>query len=141
MAYSPQIQRLVRRLDGIPDAIKRDLQPAVVKSADEVADLQRSLAESSRDTGALIDSIEVTGPGNSTPPYSQPGGSRTAHEVQALVTVGNTDVRYPHLVEYGTKDAPAQPFFWPAVRSLQNRINNRLNRAARKAIRDFWSNQ
>lgn len=141
MAYSPQIQRLMRLLDGIPDAIKKDLQPAVVKSADEVADLQRRLAESSRDTGALIDSIEVTGPGETTPAYSQPGGSRTAHELQALVTVGNSDVRYPHLVEYGTKDAPAQPFFWPAVRSLQNRINNRLNRAARKAIRDFWSNQ
>jgi HK97 gp10 family phage protein len=141
VAYSLQIQRLMRRLDGIPDAIKQDLQPAVVKSADEVADLQRRLAESSRDTGALIESIEVTGPGDSTPPYSQPGGSRTAHEVQALVTVGNSEVRYPHLVEYGTKEAPAQPFFWPAVRSLQKRINNRLNRAARKAIRDFWSNQ
>jgi phage protein, HK97 gp10 family len=141
VAYSPQIQRLMRRLDGIPDAIKQDMQPAVVKSAGEVADLQRRLAESSRDTGALIESIEVTGPGDSTPPYSQPGGSHTAHEVQALVTVGNAEVRYPHLVEYGTKDAPAQPFFWPAVRSLQKRINNRLNRAARKAIRDFWSNQ
>lgn len=141
MVYSPQIQRLMRRLDGIPDAIKQDLQPAVVKSADEVADLQRRLAESSRDTGALIDSIEVTGPGETTPAYSQPGGSHTAHEVQALVTVGNSEVRYPHLVEYGTKDAPAQPFFWPAVRSLQKRINNRLNRAARKAIREFWSNQ
>jgi HK97 gp10 family phage protein len=140
VAYSPQIQRLMRRLDGIPGAIKQDMQPAVVKSADEVADLQRRLAETSRDTGALIDSIEVTGPGDTTPPYSQPGGSHTAHEVQALVTVGNSEVRYPHLVEYGTKDAPAQPFFWPAVRSLQKRINNRLNRVARKAIRTYWSN-
>jgi HK97 gp10 family phage protein len=141
VAYSPQIQRLMRRLDGIPDAIKQDMQPAVVKSADELADLQRRLAERSRDTGALIDSIEVTQPGGTTPPYSQPGGSRTAHELQALVTVGDHVVRYPHLVEYGTKDAPAQPFFWPAVRSLQKRINNRLNRAARKAIRTYWSNQ
>lgn len=141
MAYSAQIQRLMRRLEGIPDAIKQDMQPAVVKSADEIADVQRRLAESSRDTGALIDSIEVTEPGGTTPPYSQPGGSRTAHELEAIVTVGDHVVRYPHLVEYGTTTAQAQPFFWPAVRSLQKRINNRLNRAARKAIRTYWNDQ
>ncbi len=141
MAYSPQIQRLMRRLEGIPNAIKADMQPAVVKSADELAELQRRFAERSRDTGALIDSIEVTKPGDTTPPYSQPGGSRTAHELEAIVTVGNSEVRYPHLVEYGTENAQAQPFFWSAVRSLQKRINNRLNRAARKAIRTYWSNQ
>lgn len=131
----------MRRLEGIPDAIKQDMQPAVVKSAEELAEMQRRLAETSRDTGALIDSIEVTKPGESTPPYSQPGGERTAHELEAIVTVGDHVVRYPHLVEYGTKEASAQPFFWPAVRSLQKRINNRLNRAARKAIRTYWSNQ
>lgn len=129
------------RLEGIPAAIRQDIKPALMKSAEELADMQRHLAESSRDTGALIESIEVTAPGETTPAYSQPGGSRTAHELEAIVTVGNEDVRYPHLVEYGTADAPAQPYFWPAVRTLQKRINNRLNRAARKAIRDFWSKQ
>lgn len=114
------------------------MKPVVVKSAEEVAQLAVHLAETSRDTGALIDSIEVTQPGGTTPAYSQPGGSPTAHELEAIVTVGNSDVRYPHLVEYGTAEAPAQPFFWPAVRLLQARINNRLNRAARKAARNHW---
>jgi HK97 gp10 family phage protein len=141
MAYSAQTQRLIARLAALPEAIKTDLRKAVVKSADEVADLQRDLAVNSRDTGALIDSITVTEPGHATPAYSQPGGSMTAHELQAIVTVGNSDVRYPHLVEYGTAHTPAQPYFWPAVRSLQKRINNRLNRQARKAIRMYWTNQ
>lgn len=141
MAYSAQVQRLMRRLEGIPDAIKQDMQPAIITSGEELAGVQRRLAESSRDTGALIDSIEVTMPGATTPPYSQPGGSRTAHELEAIVTVGDHVVRYPHLVEYGTVHAPAQPFFWPAARSLQKRINNRLNRAARKAIRSYWNKQ
>lgn len=141
MGYSPQVKRLMARLEGIPAAIRQDIKPALIKSADELADMQRHLAESSRDTGALIDSIEVTAPGETTPAYSQPGGSRTAHELEAIVTVGNHAVRYPHLVEYGTADAPAQPYFWPAVRTLQRRIRNRLNRAARKAIRDYWSKQ
>ncbi|UJW85762.1 HK97 gp10 family phage protein [Devosia sp. SL43] len=139
MGYSPQIQRLMARLEGIPLAIREEIQPAVIKSAEEIAALQRQLAESSRDTGDLIDSIEVTMPGGTTPAYSQPGGSTTAHELEAIVTVGNHAVRYPHLVEYGTADAPAQPFFWPPVRVLRTRINNRLNRAARRAVRNYRS--
>lgn len=139
MAYSPQLQRVLAKIEGIPEAIRKDMQPAIVKSAEEVAAMQRRLAESSRDTGALIDSIEVTPPGSTTPAYSQPGGARTAHELEAIVTVGNHVVRYAHLVEYGTAHAPAQPFFWPSWRALQRRVSNRLNRAARKAARDYWS--
>lgn len=139
MAYSAQVQRLMRRIESIPDAIRQDMQPAIVKSAEELAGMMGHLAEPSRDTGALIDSIEVTPPGGNTPAYSQPGGERTAHELEAIVTVGNHAVRYPHLVEHGTANAPAQPFFWPAVRTLQKRINNRINRAMRKAIKEHWN--
>lgn len=129
------------RIEALPDAIRQEMKPVVIKSADEVAQLAAHLAETSQDTGALIESIQVTPPGGTTPAYSQPGGSRTAHELEAIVTVGDHEVRYPHLVEYGTATAPAQPFFWPAVRLLQRRINNRLNRAARKAAREHWSEQ
>lgn len=139
MGYSPQLQRLLARMEAIPEAVRREVQPNIIKSADELAGLVQHLAEPSRDTGALIESVEVTPPGGTTPAYSQPGGSRTATELEAIVTVGNSGVRYPHLVEYGTAEAPAQPFFWPAVRSLRKRINARTNRAIRKAIRAHWS--
>ena len=139
MAYSPQLKRVLARIEALPNAVRDDLKPSLIKSATDVADMVQHLAETSRDTGALIDSVAVTLPGQTTPPYSQPGGSRTAHELEAIVTVGNSDVRYAHLVEYGTAEAPAQPFFWPAVRTLRKRINGRLKRAAGKAARDWWS--
>ena len=113
--------------------------PALLKSGHELANAQKALAESSRDSGDLIDSIEVTPPGQSTPPYSQPGGSRVAGETEVLVTAGNSDVRYPHLVEFGTAHAEAQPFFWPAFRLLRKRLQNRINRAAKKAVKDAWN--
>lgn len=138
MAYSKQVRDLQKRMMAIPQAIREDLKPTLMQSGNELADAMRHLAEPSRDTGALIESVEVTAPGGNTPAYSQPGGARTAGELEVIVTVGNEDVRYPHLVEYGTALADAQPFFWPAVRLLQRRINNRTNRKIRALIKQHW---
>ena len=130
---SAQTARLQRRLAAIPQAVKRAVEPALVQSGNELAAAMRALAP--EDTGDLKDSIAVTLPGQSTPPYSQPGGSQVAKENQVLVTVGNHVVRYPHLVEYGTANAAAQPFFWPAFRLKRKRLANRIKRAISKAVR------
>jgi HK97 gp10 family phage protein len=61
-----------------------------------------------------------------------------ANELEAIVTVGNTDVRYPHLVEYGTSDTPAQPFFWPGFRLTRKRAANRIKRAISTAVKKNW---
>lgn len=129
---------LKRRIEAVIANVRTTVDPALKKSADEIADLQRSLAERSRDTGALIDSITVTpGPGQ-TPPYSQPGGSHTVEEHTVAITAGNADVRYPHLVEHGTASAPAQPFFWPGFRLGRKRAQNRIKRAISKSVREGW---
>lgn len=128
--------RFQKRMEAIPKEVRAAIKPALMKSGQELQAAMRRLAETSRDTGALIDSITVTGPGETTPPYSQPGGSKVVPENAVAVTVGNTDVRYPHLVEYGTAKAHAQPFFWPAFRLYRKRITRRINRAINKAIKD-----
>ena len=131
---SSQLSRLSKRLNAIPKAVRQAVQPTLIQSGEELAQRMRHLAP--EDTGALKDSIEVTPPGQSTPAYSQPGGSTVARDNEVLVTAGNSDVRYPHLVEYGTADAPAQPFFWPAYRLAKKRIANRVKRAIRKAVKE-----
>lgn len=138
MSNDGGLKRFQERMRAIPKAAREAVQPALVKSADEIAASVRTLAESSRDTGALIDSVHVTKPGERTPPYSQPGGSKVAGELEAVVTVGNSEVRYGHLVEYGTVEAPAQPFFWPAVRLNRKRSTNRIKRAVAKAVKENW---
>lgn len=139
MPKSAQLARLEARLHAIPVAVREAVLPTLAKNANELASGMARLAETSRDTGALIDSIAVTSPGHATPAYSQPGGSRVAGPLEAVVTAGNTAVRYPHLVEYGTADTDAQPFFWPAVRLLSKRLNARMKRAIRKAVRTEWN--
>lgn len=133
---SPQLTRLQRRLEAIPAKVKEAVQPALRASGDELVGTMRQLAP--EDTGALKDSLVATPAGQMTPAYSQPGGSTVVPENAVVVTAGNTDVRYPHLVEFGTVDASAQPFFWPAFRLTRKRITNRIKRAISKAVRENW---
>jgi HK97 gp10 family phage protein len=137
MPKQGSIEALRARFAAIPEAVRDAVQPALVKSAEELQARMRLLAP--KDTGALANSIAVTLPGESTPPYSQPGGSRTAGETEVIVTAGNSAVRYAHLQEYGTADAPARPFFWPAFRLTRKRIENRIKRAIAKAVKDEFA--
>ena len=121
MADDGGIGRLQKRFAALPRAVREGVHPALLKSGNEMASTMRQVAPDDPATGApdLKSSIEVTGPG-------------------VAVTVGNADVRYPHLVEYGTTKAPAQPFFWTTVRLLQKRSANRIKRAIGKAVRNNW---
>lgn len=133
------LKRFQERMNAIPQAVRDGVKPALVKSADEMAAAMKALAP--EDTGDLKRSINVTGPGQRTPPYSQPGGSKMVPENAAAVTVGDSDTRYPHLVEYGTNDTHAQPFFWPGFRTTQKRATNRIKRAMAKAVKDNWGSK
>lgn len=136
MANDGGLRSFQRRMVAIPEEVRAALKPTLLKSGEELKATMRHLAEHSRDTGALIDSITVTGPGETTPPYSQPGGSKVVPENAVAVTVGNSDVRYAHLVEYGTTKTQAQPFFWPAFRLHRTKITRRIKRAISKAVKD-----
>lgn len=138
---------LTRKLQAMRDAVAPVLRPALVAAGNEVAKDARTLAEASRRTGDLIESIHVTGPGETTPVHSTDGGQRTAGPFEVLVTAGDTDARHAHLVEGGTKPRmhkdgtstgtmPAAPFFNVAWRLNRKRLEQRLNRVLRKALRE-----
>ena len=138
MANKDGLDNLMKAFDRVKKAPRDRINAALLTSANELADAQRHLAP--EDTGALKDSITVTGPGQRTPPYSQPGGERVAGDHEVIVTVGDHATRYPHLVEYGTAHTEAQPYFWPALRILRKRLQQRIDRAGRKAVKDAWDN-
>lgn len=131
------LETLLKRLDAIPKEVREAVKPALIKSGEELQQTMQLLAPV--DTGALRDSIAVTLPGEATPPYSQPGGSRVAKENEVIVTAGNAKTRYVHLLEYGWSGAPAHPYFWPAFRLLRARIQRRTKRAISQAIKKGWN--
>ncbi|SFD17140.1 HK97-gp10 family putative phage morphogenesis protein [Salipiger profundus] len=123
-----------KRMKAMVRAGKDAAGPALLQGGYEVAEAMETLAP--EDSGDLVGSIAVTPAGQSTPPYSQPGGSHVVPENQVAITAGNSDVRYPHLQEYGTRHHAAQPFFWPGFRLARKRAENRIKRALAKAIRE-----
>ncbi|MBN8998497.1 MAG: HK97 gp10 family phage protein [Rhizobiales bacterium] len=143
MANDGGIARLERRLAAIPADVKAAALPAVKRQAEAMADTMRGLVPVDR--GDLRDSITVTPAGQQTPAYSQPGGSMVVPENATAVTVGNADVRYGHLVEYGhgasgfsSAAAPAKPFFWPSVRLHQAKAKRAIKSAIGKAVKKNW---
>jgi len=130
------IGRLQRRLAAIPKAVKDATQPALRKQGETmVGTMRRFVPKETRD---LEYSIKYTMAGNQTPAYSQPGGSMTVPENAVAITVGNTDVRYGHLVEYGTTKMQAQPYFWPAVRLHNKKSRQAIKRAVATAVKKNW---
>lgn len=128
-----QSRLLGARLAAIPEAMVREVRPALIKGAEEVATTMRALVPV--DDGDLKASITVTAPGQSTPAYAEGGGKRTAGSNQALVTVGNEKVRHGHLQEFGTVKQEAQPFMRPGYRLAKPRAQRRIQRAIGQAVR------
>lgn len=122
-----------KRLRDMPAQARMHLGDGAVAAAEEVAGTIRALAPV--DEGDLAASVAVTGPGLATPAHSQPGGVMVVPENAAAVTVGNSDVRYPHLVEHGTVKMAAKPYFWPGYRLSKQAAAQKIKAAMRRAIK------
>ena len=127
----------MKRLNAIPAAVKAAVVPSLLASATEIQGAMKTLVPVK--TGALRDSIVVTGPGGTTPAYSQPGGGHAVPENAVALTAGNSAVRYGHIVEYGSQKMHAEPFFWPSYRLFKKRAANRIKRGIRKAVKDNFN--
>lgn len=133
VSLSEQSRILGARLKAIPAAVVREVQPALIAGANEVAAMMRVFVP--RDEGDLDASITVTAPGATTPAYAEGGGKRVAAENQALVTAGNAEVRHGHLQEFGTVNHEAQPFMRPGARLARPKVQRRISRAIGAAIK------
>ncbi|WP_306113272.1 MULTISPECIES: HK97-gp10 family putative phage morphogenesis protein [unclassified Roseovarius] len=133
MSITKDSKRLEKRLKAIPGDVLDGLRPALVKGAQDIADAMETLVP--EDTGDLQNTITVTGPNDTTPAYAAGGGKRTAGPQQALVTVGSPEVRYGHIVEFGSVKTEAQPFMRPAFRLKKAKVMRRIQTAVNKVIK------
>lgn len=143
-------ERLLAKMAAIPQEIRKEMAEAVKQGADDIVTLQQRLAPVG--TGALRDSIVAT-QGGATPKYSTFKGKETGGESDPELTVrisaGNAQVRYAHIVEFGSAPhknggffagtehpgTKPNPFFFTGYRAMRRKVKSRISRATKKAIK------
>lgn len=146
MAKVENVGRLKRKLTAFPKAAKFEIERAMIKSAREMVSMAKGLVPV--DQGALRDSIDWTfggAPKGSIAIGSIPG----PNDVAITVYAGDEVAYYARWVEFGTAPhkvggmfrgaqhpgAGAQPFFYPAFRSVRKRMKSRVGKAVRSAAK------
>jgi HK97 gp10 family phage protein len=118
MPSNQQLAKIQARLEAIPKAVRDDVKPSLQQSGAEL--VAAISAAAPKETGKLSASIAVT--------------PKAGQDAAVAVTAGNADAPYARFVEFGTVDAPAHPFFWPAYRAAKDRIKDNIKNAISGAV-------
>lgn len=157
MATIERRERLVAKLRALPPEARSRIKQALAQGADEITDMQRRLAP--KDTGKLRDSIMQTWgdkPALSSAGLAGGGSMPGDPDLTVWITAGGgprDSGWYARFVEFGTAShvnkgafpgtihpgTKAQPFFFPAYRSLKRRVKSRITRAFSKSMKDVAS--
>ena len=155
------LKSLEAKLKKIPAEARSAIKQALAESADETVATMKNLAPVSKtgshgwEPGMLRESIVATFGDGSTPKYAAFTARKGRRRVKAAdpdlsvtITAGNEDVRYAHLVEFGTAPhvnggrfkgsqhpgTQAQPFFYPGYRANKKKAAARIKRAVKRGI-------
>lgn len=120
------------RIQRIPPAVRKRINAANEKSAEELAAMMVRLApRDPNGDGALQRSIryyELT---------NDAGAGNTGGGVTWRVSAGNEEAFYARFVEFGAADGTvAQPFFYGSYRAMRRLIKARQLRAFRQALKE-----
>lgn len=133
--------RFKRLLKALPQKERLGIKIALREEAAAIVATQKQLAPVR--TGALRNSIIATPGDQDLPAYATVRGRAKTQdpELAMILSAGNSGVRYAHLIEYGTAKSAAQPFFGPGFRAHRADAVRKINKAARKAIKDAVRNR
>jgi HK97 gp10 family phage protein len=123
--------RLFAKLRKLRTQTAPEMVKAITQASELVVAAQKHLVPVK--TGALRDSIQWT---FGTPPaYATFKGKKTENETRAVISAGNSAVRYAHLVEFGHQGKGARPFFYPGYRAVKKRAKAIINKAVKTAVK------
>jgi HK97 gp10 family phage protein len=125
------LDKLNRKLRDMPEATQAAIRKSFEGGAQEMVDMARRLAPIK--TGALQRSIDWNY--GAAPKGSFGVGSRSTAPDSITIHAGDKDAFYARWVEFGTAVNPAQPFFFPAWRSVRKKVMAANKRAMSKVAR------
>jgi len=123
--------KLYARLEGVDDILKelrqveKEARHEVVKVLHDQSQLvvEDARGRAPKDTGAMAKGIRRS-----------VSAKKLTATISAGGKVGGADTYYARFVEFGTKNMPAQPFFFPACRAHEEEIGRALSDALAKLI-------
>jgi hypothetical protein len=140
-------ERLARRMARLPAAVKAHIRDGLEDSAKLINGMQRRLAPV--DDGDLIKTITWRWGNENRIAYAI-GGAAAPMQIRLTAggQVGGVDVRYAHIVEFGSAPhvvgglyagamhpgTPPQPFFFGPYRANKRRVKSRMKRAFKRAV-------
>jgi HK97 gp10 family phage protein len=133
MAKAGSIERLRQQLLRVPKEAQAEIRKALTIAAEQITTTQRSFAPV--EDGTLRDSIRHSPMPESSGRFGvqiEAGGPTTTR----IVRDGQSATYdYALAKEFGTKNAPAESFFFPGYRANKKRAKARVNRAIKKAAK------
>lgn len=130
------LDKLKAKFAALPQAAQDQIRKAMEEGAAEMVRLAKGLAPV--DQGELRESIGwVWGAAPKGSLAFSTGGSG---QDKIAIFAGNDSAYYARWVEFGTINQPAQPYFFPAYRTLKKSMRSRTNRAIVKAVKSVAGN-
>ncbi len=132
------LERMRRRLERIPDAIRKRAKADLMLAGREINMLQRSLAP--KDDGVLAGTIRTEQlPDPEIGVEIKAGGPATTKPVRNSSKGNAPQYDYALAQEHGTENMQANPFFYPAIRVKKKQAQRQVRAGVRKALKDAVS--
>lgn len=136
--------RLRARLAKVPDVARRAAAAEMEKCAQEIVDAMKAAVPVK--SGALRDSINWTWgdvPAGSFTIADIRSGQNKGEQYATLrikIYAGSREAYYARWQEFGTKNQPAQPFFFVSWKAQRAKFRKRIRDAVKTAIKEAYAN-
>ena len=132
------LERLRRRLERIPDAIRKRAKADLMQGGREINMLQRSLAP--KDDGVLVSTIRTEQmPDPEIGVVIRAGGPATTKPVRNSEKGNAPEYDYALGQEFGTENMDANPFFYPALNVKIKQVKRNVRRGVKRALKQAVS--
>lgn len=124
---------------ALPKSVRKGTSRALLEAGAEMAGIIKRAVPV--DDGALRDSVQVKRGKSAKRQRGQVVEAAGADaDLTVRVTEGDRKAFYAAWVEFGTRNRPAQPHFFPSWRANRKRLIRRIRAVQRKAIREAAKN-
>lgn len=136
--------RLQARLAKVPDIARAAAAKAMEEGAAEIVAEMKRLAPV--ESGKLRDSIGWTWgdvPAGTFTIADIRSGKNAGEQYATLrikIYAGSREAFYARWQEFGTKEQPAQPFFFPIWKAHRAKFRGRIRKAVKAAIKEAYAN-